>query len=64
MKIIQNQADELIQHNLSDTGNYKEFIDDKRRELWEYKKDVYKIVFVKRIILAAKIKYDNHLLNI
>lgn len=62
MNIIQKQATEFIRFKMRDHRNYKDFIEDVRSELWEYKKDTYKIEFVERIIKEAKIKYDDHIL--
>lgn len=62
MNIIQKQADEFIRFKMREHRNYKDFIDDVRSELWEYKKDTYKIEFVEKIIQKAKVKYDEHML--
>lgn len=61
MNIIQKQADQFIRYKMNDHRKHKEFIDDVRSELWEYKKDVYKIEFIEKIIQTAKVKYDKHL---
>ena len=61
MNIIQKQADEFIMYHMNDHEGHKEFIDNVRTELWEYKKVVYQVEFVQRIIQKAKIEYDNHL---
>lgn len=61
MNIIQRQTDDFIMYKMRDHRNYKEFIDDVRSELWEYKKDSYKIEFLHRIIQKAKIEFDNHM---
>jgi len=62
MNIIQKQATEFIKFKMRDHRNYKDFIDDVRSELWEYKKDPYKIEFVEKLIKEAKIRYDEHML--
>jgi hypothetical protein len=61
MNIIQKQAITFTNRNMRDHRNYKDFISDVRTELWEYNKVIYKIEFLEKIILEAKIKYDEHL---
>lgn len=63
MNIIQKQADEFIKYymNNDDDHGHKEFINKVRTELREYKKDVYKIEFIERIIQVSKIEFDKHL---
>lgn len=61
MNLIQRQADEFVLLKLRGRENHKEFVNDVRHELWEYKKDIHKIEFIERIILNAKVSYDEHL---
>lgn len=61
MNIIQKQADEFTQNKMRVHLEHKEFIENVRLELNEYKKTVYKIEFVERIIHTAKKEYDHHL---
>lgn len=61
MNIIHRQADDFILHKMRSHRNHKEFIDEVRTELWEYKKDIYKIEFIERVVQKAKIEFDNHL---
>ena len=63
MNIIQKQADDYIMFKMEKHLGYKKFIEKVRSELYEYKKDVYKIEFIERIIQVAKIKFDKHLKN-
>lgn len=61
MNIIEKQADDFVKYHMSDHGDYKEFIDKVRLQLYEYKKAIYKIEFVEYIISKAKIAFDDHL---
>ena len=61
MNIIQNNADVFIRRKMKVNRGYKDFISDVRTELWEYKKEIYKIEYVERIIQKAKMDYDDHL---
>ena len=63
MNLIQRQADEFVFLKMRGRNNHKEFVNDVRLEITEYKKDIYKIEFIERIIQKAKIGYDNHLLE-
>ncbi len=48
MNIIQNQADDFTRYKMRDHRNHKDFIDDVSSELWECKKDTYKIEFIEK----------------
>jgi hypothetical protein len=61
MNIIQKQAEEFLLDHLSEQGNYKEFIENVRSQLWEYKKNVYKVEFLEHVINKVKNAYDDHL---
>jgi len=61
MNLIQKQAETFIRHHEDYQYNYKKFVNDIRSELYEYKKDIYKIEFIGYIINLLKIDYDKHL---
>jgi len=61
MNIIQKQADDFIRFKMREHRPYKDFIDDVKSALWEYKKVKYQIQFIERVIQIAKIQYDKHM---
>jgi hypothetical protein len=61
MNLIQKQANEFCRFKLDGHGKHKEFINDVRMELYEYKKVPHKIEFIETIIVKAKTAYDEHL---
>lgn len=63
MNLIQKQADDFIVSELYEEDGHKEFIDKVRTELFEYKKDIYKIEFLQRVINQIKNRFDEHFEN-
>ena len=64
MNLIQRQADDFIQHKLDERGGeYKEFIQAVRSELWQYKKASFKIEFIKHVASRIKKEFDDHQLK-
>ena len=61
MNLIQSQAEQFVRHNNEYEDNYKEFVSDVRSELYEYRKDIYKLEFIEHLINRIKGDYDNHL---
>lgn len=61
MNLLQNQAKDFISYSDEYESSYKEFVSDVRSELYEYRKDIYKLEFIEHIINRTKSDYDNHL---
>lgn len=62
MNLIQRQADDFLEEVLDERrGDYKKFIGEVRTQLWEYKKDSYKIEFIQRLTGQLKLKFDKHI---
>jgi O6-methylguanine-DNA--protein-cysteine methyltransferase len=63
MNLIQRQADDFIQLEMDEYGNYKEFISKVNSHLLDYKKTSHRIEFTERVITKVKITYDEHLIS-
>ena len=63
MNIIKRQANDFIERNLNSYDLYKNFIDNVKSKLWDYRKTSNKVEFIEQIIATIKIEYDKHLIN-
>ena len=63
MNLIQKQAEHFYQIHVNDSGDYKDFIQELRSQLFEYHKGSHKIEFIDRIIILLKKDYDIHLVD-
>ena len=61
MNIIQQQATDWMRFRFDPAGEYKEFIDNARSQLYEYRKPSHKLEFVDEIMRILKVQYDEHL---
>ncbi|GHE71369.1 hypothetical protein [Roseivirga thermotolerans] len=61
MNLIQQQANDFISTNSDYPWEHKKFIQDVRSELYEYRKDSYKLEFLNHLVNKAKTDYDEHL---
>jgi hypothetical protein len=61
MNLIQSQAETFIRHHRKYEVIYKDFINDVRSELNEYRKEIYKREFIEHLINRIKLDYDEHL---
>jgi hypothetical protein len=60
MNIIQRQADDFFRKN-EFNHSYECFIDVVSKKVLVHKKEIYKIIFLERLFILSKIKYDRHL---
>ncbi len=61
MNIIQQQASDWIRSRFDPHGEYNEFIQNVRSQLYEYRKESHKLEFIDKIIAILKVQYDEHL---
>lgn len=57
MNLIQHQASIFYKRNFSERGNYEDFIQNIRIQLYEYRKDSHKLEFIDQLIILLKHGY-------
>lgn len=61
--VIQQQADDFMNHVVKSCDEYKEFISLCNKALLNYKKNIHCIVFLERIKMVVNANYERHLVH-
>jgi hypothetical protein len=61
MNIIQQQTADFFDRKFDERGDYEDFIQKVRSQLYEYRKDAHKLEFIDHLMTLLKQEYDKHL---